>query len=328
MSEQGEAGSEAAPDPRRAGSAAEFVARLRVLKDRSGLTCRELSARAEALGHALPRSTIADMLSRAALPSRGALTAYVLACGVPVGELDRWTTARDRLAGRAGDGAAAPPGGVRDDHADAAEPGAADADPGDGADGRDGPWAAWWRGAVTLVALAGLVVAGTSVVAFVRGDDRDRHVVAPEPGDVRIRAMHSGLCLRERGGGNRSGFVYQASCADAPLPRYSLTPLDGGLWRLVTRYPGFGVGCSAVDASPDDPQRRAPLVNGECGGREGRAAFRIERYGTDPVRGYRIRAAHSGLCLTPRGGTEEWAEIVQSPCTPDAKQQLFSFDRL
>lgn len=54
------------PDPRGARTPAEFLARLQALKDWSGLTYRELSARAESGGDVLPRSTVANMLARRA----------------------------------------------------------------------------------------------------------------------------------------------------------------------------------------------------------------------------------------------------------------------
>ncbi|RSS41021.1 helix-turn-helix domain-containing protein, partial [Streptomyces sp. WAC08241] len=69
------------PDPRGARSPAEFLARLQALKDWSGLTYRELSVRAEARGDVLPRSTVANMLSRTTLPREELLTAFVRACG-------------------------------------------------------------------------------------------------------------------------------------------------------------------------------------------------------------------------------------------------------
>ncbi|MDV9197088.1 helix-turn-helix transcriptional regulator, partial [Streptomyces sp. Wh19] len=70
-----------APDPREARSTPEFIALLRLLKDVSGLTFRELSQRAEVVGDVLPRSTIANMLGRTSVPREELLAAFVRACG-------------------------------------------------------------------------------------------------------------------------------------------------------------------------------------------------------------------------------------------------------
>ncbi|MEV7672723.1 helix-turn-helix transcriptional regulator [Streptomyces sp. NPDC088752] len=91
------------PDPKGARSPAEFLARLQALKDWSGLTYRELSARAEARGDVLPRSTVANMLSRTTLPREELLTAFVRACGTGPAALEQWRTVRSELAGRRGD---------------------------------------------------------------------------------------------------------------------------------------------------------------------------------------------------------------------------------
>ncbi|MEV6250739.1 helix-turn-helix transcriptional regulator [Streptomyces sp. NPDC051742] len=88
------------PDPLGARTPAEFLARLQALKDRSGLTYRELAARAEARGDLLPRSTVANMLSRTTLPREELLTAFVRACGVAPAELESWRKVRSELAGR------------------------------------------------------------------------------------------------------------------------------------------------------------------------------------------------------------------------------------
>ncbi|WP_406863208.1 helix-turn-helix transcriptional regulator [Streptomyces sp. HUAS MG47] len=87
------------PDPQGARTPGEFLALLGELKDRSGLTYRELSARAAAVGEVLPRSTVANMLARVAgLPREELLTAFVRACGVPPGERDAWLRVRKELA--------------------------------------------------------------------------------------------------------------------------------------------------------------------------------------------------------------------------------------
>uniref|UniRef100_UPI00278C46A9 helix-turn-helix domain-containing protein n=1 Tax=Streptomyces venezuelae TaxID=54571 RepID=UPI00278C46A9 len=98
------------PDPRGARTPAEFLARLQALKDWSGLTYRELSARAESGGDVLPRSTVANMLARTTLPREELLTAFVRACGATREEEAEWRAVRNELTGRAGHGPGEAPG--------------------------------------------------------------------------------------------------------------------------------------------------------------------------------------------------------------------------
>ncbi|MET9801256.1 helix-turn-helix domain-containing protein [Streptomyces sp. NPDC006368] len=371
-------GERTAPDPRDARDPAGFIAQLHALKDWSGLTYRELSHRAEAVGDVLPRSTVANMLARTTVPREELLTAFVRACGAGPEALESWLTVRKELAvaARAGGGTGAGTAGDRTEEAGGAE-GADGAEgpegvhgapvhgPGglfgavpphrvaDGADGADaapagregtGGWGA--RMFVPLVGVLTLVIALTTVVAFLRGGDDGRaakEATGPAPGPVLIRALHSGLCLNERRG-QESGQVYQVPCADATVPRYALERLGGGLWRIRSDHPDFGPGCSGVPVEVPE-QDGAPLVDQECGKRGPREAFRIEPFDGDgdggggggdgsgdgagggPATGYRIRPAHADLCLRVRDASRErWTEVVQEACREDGEGQLFSFD--
>ncbi|MFI9237265.1 peptidoglycan-binding protein [Streptomyces sp. NPDC053079] len=93
--------------PHGARDAAEFVALMRQLKERSGLTYRQLEERAAGRGEVLARSTLADALRREALPRSEMLSAFVRACGDDH-EVDAWLEARDRIAAAE----APPPGGT------------------------------------------------------------------------------------------------------------------------------------------------------------------------------------------------------------------------
>ncbi|MFG2896495.1 hypothetical protein ACGFZH_05455 [Streptomyces zaomyceticus] len=115
------------PDPREARTPAEFLALLQALKDWSGLTYRELSARAEGRGDVLPRSTVANMLARPTLPREELLTVFVRACGVAPGELAGWLEVRRELAGR-GPSAPTDPGDGDTAGADTADGDATEAD--------------------------------------------------------------------------------------------------------------------------------------------------------------------------------------------------------
>ncbi|WP_328942483.1 hypothetical protein OG259_13430 [Streptomyces sp. NBC_00250] len=404
------------PDPRGARTPAEFLACLQALKDWSGLTYRELSARAEARGDVLPRSTVANMLARATLPREELLTVFVRACGVAPGELARWRTVRRELAGRGtdtpagadavdegdeGDGARAAadavepvepvePGtvessGVPADEVEAAAEAAAEAagpvesasatagrssipGPPDapGTPERTDPWPSLppadarpsGRGSVTArtghplptpsrirravvatVAVAGLVLAGVSVVAFLRDGGTGPAgkparttpavtVTAPAAGDVRIRVVGTDFCLGERRG-TRTGQVHQVPCAESGFPLYSLAAVGAGRWRIVSDHPDFGPGCSGIPSGGRIPD--SAYEDSECGDPSRVEAFALEPYGRGPVRGHRIvpvGSATPGTCVTVVGDREAaWAKLAQAPCAPDASGQLFSFER-
>jgi hypothetical protein len=74
-------GDEWSPLPYETRCPAEFVAQLRLLKQRSGLTYRQLEKRAAERGETLARSTLADTLRRDTLPRPEVLAAFVHACG-------------------------------------------------------------------------------------------------------------------------------------------------------------------------------------------------------------------------------------------------------
>ncbi|MEU5984008.1 hypothetical protein [Streptomyces sp. NPDC047434] len=359
-------GGRRAPDPRGAGDPAAFVARLQDLKDWSGLTYRELTAHAQALGQVLPRSTVANMLSRATLPREELLTSFVLACGVDPASLESWLVVRKELAARgaygSGPGAAATVPGQRagptageddggtEDAEDAESPEDATAGAGDHANGalrwpaapepdpepeppRPGAGPRVRRALVALVAVTGLVLAGVSVVVALVGHGTPEatpgrpRLTAPAAGDVRIRVIGSDLCLGERRGG-RSGQVFQQECAGATTPLYSLKDLGAERWRIVSDHPDYGPGCSGIPSGGRIPD--AALEDSECGDPTRVERFALEPLGT-PVRGYRIvpvGSATAGVCVTVIGDrTAAWAGLAQAPCRADGQGQLFSFDR-
>ncbi|WP_460395374.1 peptidoglycan-binding domain-containing protein [Actinophytocola sediminis] len=90
--------SAAALDPSTAATSQEFVELLRSLKDESGLTHRQLVAKAEANGDVLPLATLASALTRATLPRAALVSAFTRAAGCGPDEVDRWLAARDQLA--------------------------------------------------------------------------------------------------------------------------------------------------------------------------------------------------------------------------------------
>lgn len=74
-----------------------FVDRMRALKAWSGLTYREIAARAHRNGDTLPPSTLAAVLSRTTLPREDVVRAFVRVCGGK-DETDAWLRARSGIA--------------------------------------------------------------------------------------------------------------------------------------------------------------------------------------------------------------------------------------
>lgn len=343
---EGDTGGRIPPDPREATDPAAFIARLQALKEWSGLTYRELTARAEALGEVLPRSTVANMLARTTVPREELLTAFVRACGADPESLETWQAVRKELAVR---GVYAPGEGARWPVAVTSETGfeggsdagAPNPGPSESGPARPALRTRLGRMLVALVAVAGLVLASVSLVsALVRdgagagggvgesgGTAPPPRLTAPAAGDVQIRVIGSDLCLNERRGG-RSGQIHQVDCAGADVPRYSLKDLGGGRWRIVSDHPDYGPGCSGIPSGGRIPD--AAFEDSECGDPTRVEQFLLEPFG-EPVSGYRIVPAGSatpGSCVTVTGDrSAAWAKLAQAPCRPDAGGQLFSFDR-
>ncbi|SBT55016.1 hypothetical protein [Micromonospora narathiwatensis] len=84
--------------PPSAGTPAELVTAMRVLKEWTGLTYRQLQRRAANTGAVLPHSTIAAVLSRTTLPREDLLATFVRACGGDDTTVEGWLTARRRIA--------------------------------------------------------------------------------------------------------------------------------------------------------------------------------------------------------------------------------------
>ncbi|MFJ1544230.1 helix-turn-helix domain-containing protein [Streptomyces sp. NPDC088246] len=318
------------PDPREARSAAEFIALLRVLKDASGLTFRELTLRAGAVGDVLPRSTIANMLGRTSVPREELLAAFVRACGCGPTEIEDWLGVRKELAVH---GQRAGAADAREDEAGTDEAGEVPGTPAlrspePAAGPPAGPPPARRRPRTFLVAAVSLLVlaAAAVTVALLVRDERPgpAPVAGPVAGrTVQIRSVHSGLCLSEKRGTD-SGRIYQVPCDEETIPAFSLRPLGDGVWRIVTDHPDFGLGCTGIW----DGMREAGALmqDQECGKRGSAEAFWIEPQG-HPVKGYRIRPAHTHLCVGAKAGSSRRdAEMVQLGCDGVDRGSLFSFD--
>ncbi|MBD0710693.1 MULTISPECIES: RICIN domain-containing protein [unclassified Streptomyces] len=191
---------------------------------------------------------------------------------------------------------------------------------------------------VAVVAVAGLVLAGVSVVTVLREGGvglagRSSRVPEgrgdrPAVGKVRIRVSGTGFCLGERRG-TRTGQIHQLPCEEAGVPVYSLEEAGEGRWRIVSDHPERGAGCTGLPSGGRTPG--AAYRDAECGDPGRVETFTLEPSGTS-LRGHRIvPAGGPGTpvgCVTVTGDrTAAWARLALAPCAPDASGQLFVFER-
>jgi hypothetical protein len=97
------------PEPDASMGAGEFIAALQTLRHWSGLTYRQLAAKARASGGSLPPSTIASMLGRNTLPRTAVVVTFVSACGLDEETVQRWANVRDAIAMGSGQPRPTPP---------------------------------------------------------------------------------------------------------------------------------------------------------------------------------------------------------------------------
>ncbi|MFG2933951.1 XRE family transcriptional regulator [Streptomyces achromogenes] len=308
--------------PPGARDAAGFIAAMRRLKERSGLTYRELEERAAHRGDVLARSTLADVLRRTSLPRPEVLAAFVRACGD--GErVDAWLDARDRLAAA---GPAAEPAQAHDPEpaeAHATETGAL---PRTGtttvARPRRRPGARTVVGAITLT----LAVLALAAWALLPDGSKDpggpvssaAPSLTPAGGWGTIRpARTPDLCVtdgRDRAGAYGSAVAVQLPCAQATVPRTYLEPAGEGLYRIQWHHPQHGKGCLTVMGADQIKGMLEPRRNCAQG-----TLFRLE-----PAAGaFRLRPSTSAGCLGIVGDdTTAGAEVIEERCTGAADQRF------
>lgn len=329
-------------DPRGARDPAEYVALLRLLKQRSGLTYRQLERKAAERGDVLARSTLADVLRRDALPRAEVVTALVRACGVrrvageaePGGDESVWLAARERLASVADEESAGTGGsevagggsvrGIRP-----------------GSRVRGVPLAV----AVSLAAVAGLVV-GALVWWPQGGESSGADRAGPAPGLSRIRpARAPELCVTDgnaRGESGKSKVVaMQRPCGEAVPPKTYLLAADDGLYRIQWDHPQHGKGCLTLLKHGEFRNMLEPWDDCRAGGTS--QLFRIEPVegtgsveGAERAEGWRLRPVEGeAVCVGIRGGAEEAEAVaVAESCVEgagrvgtDASRQVFLIGR-
>ncbi|MGW5055199.1 hypothetical protein [Actinokineospora sp. NPDC004072] len=269
------------------GTAAEYVAAMRRLKDGSGRTLRALEAAAAARGDVLPRSTLADMLRRTTLPRPELVTAFVRACGAE-DQLEEWTRAYERVASgeRPAPGAPEPP--PRHD--------------------------AGKRALIAAAALSVVVVIG--LLLWPTGETEP-----PAPGLeplpaagawARIRpAGAPQLCVTEgrtRDGRYPSAVAVQRPCDEPGGPRTYLLPMPGDAVAIQWEHPTTKVlGCLTV--LDDGPATNLLEPQEDCAATREDQMFRL----TPTPSGAQIQHAASARCLAPADPAPT-AEITLAPC--------------
>ncbi|MEV6694536.1 XRE family transcriptional regulator [Micromonospora sp. NPDC051196] len=324
--------------PEEATDAAGFVDLLRRLKERSGLTYRQLEQRAAVHGDVLARSTAADVLRRSTLPRPEVLAAFVRACGAQA-QVGEWLRARDRLAV----GAYATPGPM----STAPPP---DLPPTGGAPGvvarpSGAARRGWFAGPAPTALVVGTLLAALGVGAWFWWPDDEQRTAAeqvggatspgsgssagPSGGRSQIRpARAPQLCItegRDRTGGYRSEVAVQRPCAAATPPDTYLQPVADDLYFIKWHHPVHGPGCLTVRR--EDPGRNLIEPWPDCRTDFWPQLFRFEPTGSAP-NAYRLRPAGSDLCVGIRDDdTEVPAEAAAEPCTGGA-DQVFLVDSL
>ncbi|MBT2384260.1 XRE family transcriptional regulator [Streptomyces sp. ISL-11] len=284
--------------PQGARDAGEFTARMRRLKERSGLTYRELEQRAQDRGDVLARSTLSDVLQRQALPRPELLVAFLRACGVDdEREVAAWLETRSRIE--------AAPGGPRP---------------------------RFLRSAFVAPAALALLIALLATGAWLLlPDDDARPSARPSAphGWVEIRpARTTHLCLtegRDRSGAYPNAVAAQRPCTEARPPHTYLKPVRGGPgspYYIEWHHPKHGKGCLTI-------RRAAPAKNmlepwDACTDANTDQHFRVEPAGTTgTATRYRLRPEGSSLCIgIGADDTRPEAEAVEEPCTGAADQQF------
>ncbi|WP_078916611.1 helix-turn-helix domain-containing protein [Streptomyces viridochromogenes] len=310
METRGDAG------PQQARDTAEFIAAMRGLKERAGLTYRQLEERAAEHGEVLPRSTLADVLRGRTLPRPELLAAFVRACGD--GErAAEWLAARDDLGrGKVAEGISA----------SGSESGSGSVSPGRGVRLR-----ARVLGVPVLPAAVVLVALLTAAVwALVPSrDDGDRSGTGGEGaaatdarsllprGRTQIRpALTNGLCLTDGyGSGYESLVAVQRPCDEVAPQETTLVPLGGNTFRIRWYHPDHGPGCLTALAEGPGVGLLEPWD--DCGRT---TPFRIEPAGADGSRRYSLRVDGRGCVAIRDAATSEGAEAVVEPCRPKDSQ--------
>ncbi|MER7310024.1 helix-turn-helix domain-containing protein [Streptomyces griseoluteus] len=293
----------------------EFAAALRQLKERSGLTYRQLEERAAEHGGVLARSTLADVLSGKTTPRPELVAEFVRTCG-DAERVQEWLEALERAVS----GAASRDQGGDEGH-----------DGGGGADGagppgqRTGPTPGRRRLRALLVGLA--VLSAVPVTIWVLGfsgapggskGKPDRTALPQGPVQIRPVLAH-GLCLTD---GHAEGYeplvAVQRPCEDVAPQQTELVPAADDTFRVQWYHPDHGTGClNSVNVGTG-----AALLEpwDDCGKT---SRFRIAPTGSGRSDQYVLRLVGDGCVGMSGSGTVAGVPAVTQPCDGSGKQ-IFS----
>lgn len=311
------------PDPATAGDAAEFVALLRARKECANVTYRQLEMNAAAAGGVLPRSTLADVLQRATLPSEEHLGVFLRACGCTDREVAVWTAARSRLAaGGESRTAASPPAGPADPRPHASRP--------HRPRHRARLLAFGAAGGILLAVTAAWTVRGTPH----SGDSRSEAPSAPAQGgpvaagEYRIHPVHShpDRCLDGTGEGSDSlAMVVEWTCTGSRDQVFAVERISADLYRVrpANTIRGGGPWCAAFASSAtgslwlprpcrdDDPRQYLKLE-----------PVPLASLARQPA--YSLRTTRGDACVTVAREIDrnDVAEVAQHPCMDSPRQQF------
>jgi hypothetical protein len=320
---------------------------MRQLRLWSNVSYRQLERRAEAVGDTLPHAAVSGALSREDLPPEDLVAAFVRACGVDEDGVAAWLDARRHLA--LADEAAVPqtssaprepvgPNAHDSGHPPAKQTATHVLD--SPAHRRSMVIAVLCAAALLLLFGAWQLYGPASAPPGGRAAPRTTPPPAPPPASAPVTApaprgsatagqlpaagwthIHlaaaPGLCLtegRERNGRTDRPIAVQGSC-DRNGPRTYLERRGNGLYRIQWRDPTEGTGCLSVDLASIRPG--ALLSPHDCTDQPG-YLFRIDPFGSS----YRLRPAHSGLCIGLLPPPTTGAEAVQSTCTGKPDQSF------
>lgn len=282
--------------------ASDFVELLRRLKERSGLTYRQLEERAAECGEVLPRSTLAEVLNGRRLPRPEVLTAFVRACG-DGDRTEEWLRRYCETAGRlvAADGQV----GTRLRSPGARRP----------------------RRTVVFAAVAAALAAAAAVLltsASAPGDTAEgRHAAvpseppalrsAPADGWVYIRPVTAPeLCLadgRVLDGRYTPLVAVQRPCDETAPMNTLLEPMGKDLYRIQWHHPDYGKGCLKILTKGAGAGLLEP--QDDCG--EG-DSFHVEPSGPYGEGRFVLRADGQGCVGIKDSRTARGVEAVMERC--------------
>ncbi|WP_159074144.1 helix-turn-helix domain-containing protein [Streptomyces dioscori] len=327
---------------------AGLVALLRALKERSGLTLRELEGRAQERGELLARSTVSDMLRGTRLPGPETLAAYVRACGAPEADVPAWLEARQRAEEQTD---VRPP-----DPVPAPVPGPAGVD---GTAPRTRFWTAslrlgrlrrrtsrWVLAGVVTAGLAGVSVwtlstaagsppqdppaASTSASASASSAGSETSTTKPLRGFAEIRPARSPhLCLtegRDTRGEYMNAVAAQLPCEEARPPHTYLRPVDPAAKRttyfIEWQHPQHGPGCLTLRREGPGKNLLEPWPWKSCDATRTYQHFHIEPVGRGTTR-YLLRLEGTRRCVGLRdASTRTGADVTVEPCDGTANQEF------